>query len=75
MESEQKMNATLEAILAYLSANNGTVTYQAMLDNIPFELRAQIPRALDLGRQNKTLKRRLVWDKDKGESILYLDSL
>jgi hypothetical protein len=61
---EAKMDELINQIEASLNQNNGVMTYQALLDSIPFEQRRLLPNALKTAKRQGRFRKVLRWNAD-----------
>ena len=66
------MNETIEFIKERLDANNGEVTYQALLDETPYQYRQHLPQALRSLKAQGIAQRQNVFDAASGTVTLFV---
>jgi hypothetical protein len=67
------MDELLAKLNTAIQNGGGRVIYQAFFDTLSYQEQRLLPRAIKLGKQNKVLSQRLVWDAEAKENIHYLE--
>lgn len=67
------MESLVVQIEILLADNGGSMPYQALLDAIDFQDRAQLPNALKQGKKQGKFVKALRWDADAKETIFTVE--
>jgi hypothetical protein len=67
------MDELIEKLRTLISQANGALLWDDMLEALSFEERSNVVRAVNLGRSQGLLKRRLRFDPEQRKNILTLE--
>lgn len=55
-----------DEVVSILQANNGSMTYRQLYDQVPFQFRSNLHRILEHGKQLETISNRIAFVPNEG---------